>query len=695
MLQAQAHLQVQAREFLLAGGYAVARETPGFIDASRSLDGRPAERILLWIDERRLPPTDSLGAAERQAREADEQQRLAVVQREVAAAAGARGQYLVAGRQGYSQRFTSEIPRLLGEGSFRVPVQFFDAAYVQDQAAGRRAREGVFARLLTLAEAEAPRRIAQPFTLRRGLADRTGTPGGDLVEHLETALADPPDGPRLFVVDGNAGGGKSFAFNQVVARLYREFVAAKQAQVARSRPMPFLPDYLRRTDAAGYADGADAVGYVRDLVRAVAQTEMGGIVPADQLNWLVRNGHAIWMFDGLDEFYDGAEDFFPFLAGLLTDRSSRAQVLICTRDSLLSSSPRMRAFLEDPRLAPVLHICELQPWGPASWRAIAELELESGRKGSSPKVESFLATVGGSPGIAEAATLPFYCSILIEHFKRHGGLLEPAKGRLGGGVRQLLRPDGTALRDELDVLDLLAERMVDREHDKAIFRWRDFVDAGTLEDAAKLRDIVGEMSREDAAGAQAAEAILDELLHAKDGASPLSQALDAAGRRNLMDLIGSVAWARRRQGAGEAGTAASRELTEAFDQTTAGPASDDAGAKLVRILVQFAFFGAGRQPGAIDFSHPILADYLAARYATTMLEWVAGSYAAGGLRPEAADTGIRNWIGTTEITPGGVFERAIARAAARDSDLAALLADARDRGRMPEPAAGLLARIGK
>jgi hypothetical protein len=673
-------LGTHAREFLLAGGFAISREAPGFLEATRSVEGRPAERLLVWIDERRLPPTDSLGAAEKQAREADEQQRLAAIARELKAAPGARGQMLVAGRQGYSQRFTTEVPRLLGEGSFRVPVQFFDAAYAQDQATGKRVRAGVFGNLLARAEAEGPRRIAQPFVLRNSLDGAGGTPGGDLVEHLETALADPPDAPRLFVIDGHAGGGKSFAFNQLVAKLYREFTAAKQAMVPRSRPIPFLPDYLR---------GADAVGYVRELVRAVAQTEMGGVVPADQLNWLARNGYATWMFDGLDEFYDGSEDFFPFLASLLGEPGSRAQVLICTRDSLLSSSARMRAFLQDERVAPALQICELQPWGPKAWRNIAELELESGRKGPSPKVDAFLATVEASPSIAEVAALPFYCTILIDHAKRHGALLPAAPSGLRGAMRQLLRSDGTPLKDDLDVLELLVEKMFDREHDKAIFRWRDFVDAGTLDDEARLKEAIGDAA--DGPDAAAAQAILDEVLHAKDGASPLAQALDEAGRRNLVDLIGSVAWARRRRGVG--GEPASDELTGAFDQTFADPDPDAAGSKLERVLVQFAFFGAGRNPGAIDFSHPILADYLAGKHAADMLNGLADSYAAGGMRPEAIDVGIRTAIGTTELPAGSVFERAIAREARRESRLAAMLEDARDRGKLAEPAAGAVKRI--
>lgn len=682
-------LGAQAREFLESGGWSIGREMAGLIDATRQ-SGGGAERLLLWVDERRLAPADGSQAANREAREADEQRRLAVIAREMGSTPSARGQYLVWSRQGYSQRFVSEITRLLGEGGMRVPVQFFDAAYAQDGVAGRRAR-GVLADLLTRAEADKGRRIAQPFSVRRSLDDAEGTPGGDIVEHLETALADPPDRPRLFVVDGSAGGGKSFAFNDLVRRLYHEFIAAKQRQVARLRPVVFLPEYLRESDQ---------IGYVGDLVGAVSRTEMGGAVPPEQLKWLARNGHAVWMFDGLDEFYDGSADFFPFLAGLLTDPASRAQVLVCTRDSLLTSSGRLRRFLGDlVTTGGHLEICELRPWGPASWRDIAHLELEQGRKGAeaSPRVDAFLATVSASPEIAEVASLPFYCSILIEQFKRHGSLVDPARptGGLMATVRQLLRADGKPLGDELDVLDLVAERMLDREHGKSLFRWRDFVDADVISQAARIEEALGEATRlTDPEDAAMARAMLAEIAAGGED-SPVARVLEAAGRRSLTELIGSVAWARRRCGVGgEPGFPAADLAGPLADASGAAAEAEVQTSRVSRVLVQLAFFGAGRQAGDLDFSHPILADYLAARFASGILRDYAAAYAGGQMSPEAADAAVRNSIGTAELAPSGVFERFLLREAGRDAALATLLRDARDRGRITMPAvAGLLARV--
>ena len=98
------------------------------------------------------------------------------------------------------------------------------------------------------------------------------------------------------------------------------------------------------------------------------------------------------------------------------------------------------------------------------------------------------------------------------------------------------------------------------------------------------------------------------------------------------------------------------------------------------LLVQFAFFGPARQPGAIDFTHHILADYLAGRYAVRLLRSVTGRPARPARRARAAlaeatrpISAFRQAIGTAPFAAGSLFHRTIAREIAQDAALRALV----------------------
>ena len=103
--------------------------------------------------------------------------------------------------------------------------------------------------------------------------------------------------------------------------------------------------------------------------------------------------------------------------------------------------------------------------------------------------------------------------------------------------------------------------------------------------------------------------------------------------------------------------------------------------RLLTLLVQFAFFGPARQPGAIDFTHHILADYLAGRYAVRLLRSAIERPAAGagaGARSVLADatrpiSAFRQAIGTAPFAAGSLFHRTIAREMAHDAALKALV----------------------
>jgi hypothetical protein len=483
-------------------------------------------------------------------------------------------------------------------------------------------------------------RAAQPFRIRRGLGPDDFVAGAaDLVKHLETALRDPVQGARLIVVDGAAGSGKTVAFNALLHAAFEEFKEAKAQRVPARRPIAFLPEHIR----------GEAIGYVDDVLEAAAESDMALPVESEQLRWLVKHGFTTWMFDGLDELYDGDNDFIENLEAELADPGSQAQILVCARDSLLSSSERVRGFIERQlaRGGPV-EIYELAPWDRRAWGEIAWLELEHGRSGAedSRKVKQFVSALEGSATLADLARLPFYCTVMLETFKAGKGMP----------------------KDEFELLQSIVDRMMEREHGKDIFRWRDFVDMDTLAEA--IEEIAAEESPVPRARSLPPDAILASTR------AELEKVLDGEGRGALFELIEALAHQHRRtpDGGGTAGGLSVDDLRDFYGRLYAsGSLDDDETERLLRVLVQFAFFGQGRRAGSVDFTHHILADYLAARYAVRLLRNAAEAEAAGR-RPSLSDatrrvSSFRQAIGTAPYQPGSLFHRYIAAQLRREPAL--------------------------
>ncbi len=625
-----------ARSYLQAGGYQVRRENPGFLDLAHpeATKGRPT-RMLVWSDDAALAASRELSPAQRGEREKRERALLAAFREEMGAAPGAIGNYLVPSRVGLSADFIAKASASLpSPGGIRVPVEFFDTAYKADSPGGTKVRS-VLAKVL--AQANKVRRVAQPFQFRRGLGAGELVAGkADLVEHLETVLIDPGAGAKVRFIDGAAGSGKTVAFNALLNASFNEFKAAKAARVERRRPIAFLPDHIRD----------EAIGYVDDVLDAAVEADMAQAVEPEQLRWLLKRGFVTWMFDGLDEFYAGDNDFFAFLEAELADPSSQAQFLICTRNSLFSSSDALRTFIEHQlRKGTAIEIYELAPWNVGRWAQMAWLELEQGRKGAehSDQVRGFVRALEGSSTLAELAKLPFYCSVMIETFKAQKALP----------------------KDEFALLQSIVDRMIEREHGKDIFRWQDFVDVEALSEA--IEDFAAEekVAAADSAGTRAI----------------LAEVLDGEGRTALFELIEALAHDYRRN-PGSAGSADGFKLDDLRNFYGRTYASSDLGDpdvnRLITVLVQFAFFGRGRHAGSVDFTHHILADYLAARYAVRLLHsTVAQEEQAGAGRQSRSLSDVtrrvsamRQAIGTAPFVEGSLFHRYIAREKGRDPKLA-------------------------
>jgi hypothetical protein len=625
-------LYQKAVAFLVRGGYRVTSSDPGFAELER--EGDP--RLMLWVEDRTLPPSASLTEAERTVRATREDALLRHMISVMQASRDGVAFFLLPSRQGLSQGFITEATRILqrkrgdGVGGIRVPVEFFDTAYKIDGASGTKGRSTALATMLSLATRR--KRVAQPFSLRTSLDAGGAKPGAaDLVEHLETLLMAQPDRPVLRIIDGAAGSGKSVAFEALAAVAYAEFMAAKQSAVLRPRPIVFLPEHIR----------GHTIGYVDDIVDAMIESESASPVEPEQLRFLLSEGHAIWMLDGLDEILGGDNDLFSFFTEQLASPESRAQIILCTRDSLLTSNTALRAFIDQAAAKRIaVEIYELSPWTESAWRDLAWMELEQGRRGAerSPLVEGFVSALVKSPDLSELARLPFYCSVLLEQYRK----------------TKVMPADGLA------VLDTILDRMLAREEGKAMFQWRDFVDADVLAELADGEDTG--IDRGLLAGAMGN----GQSMHDAVGA-----ALDAAGRDNVVELLGLIAHqrtrrtARRKTDAGVALEDLTGIMQAAYmpDGGSNGEANASQQGALSTALVQFAFFGAGRRAGLVDFTHPILADYLAGLYAASVLDRAAhAAESARALSRVALMRGTLNEaLGDAPLQSTSMFARTLQR----------------------------------
>lgn len=589
-----------ARTYLVAGNHSVVHQTTGFVELRAPGTDHP---VLIWADDSELTASASLSDAERRARDAREAALLVSFEQHMGAAEDdAVGFYLTPRRRGLSTSFVTEATRRLGAGGgVRVPIEFFDSEYRRERVGG----EGRYSAISDLIErAGRVDRVPQPFFVRTGLGAADRRPGGDdLVAYLVDALTQPPTAPRLRLVDGSAGMGKTVAFNALVAATYPSFIEAKSARIARPRPIAFNERHLRKT-------GTHAGGRVHDLIASLIATEVANPVTPAQFDWLVRHGFSAWLFDGLDEVYAGDATFFHKISTLLDAEGSVAQVLLCTRDSLLTSSEATREFIET-RLEHHgdVEILELAPWGETAWRSLA-----------GAGADGFVRTVSSSAAIGQLATLPFYAVELL---------------RLVGPGEAPPQPV-----DEFAMMDQIVARMLERERGKDIFEWGDFV---ALPPDLDL-DAVPEERR--------AEVVA---------------AIESAGRESLVQLVELIAHFRQRTDAGSGDTLPVAMIQDllAMSHATLDPRSPEGSATALAV-VQFAFFGLGGGADSVDFSHPMLADHLAARYALRLL------------RASATPGAIRQAVGSQPVPRDSLFHRRMARAVADDPSLRAALRSALD-----------------
>lgn len=620
--------------FLEAAGYqAAGRSTHGVLGERAAADGGEPERIAVWSAE-----PDQNGRY-------DEAALLAEIEGELAAAPEKVPAFLVVPTTaGLTVAFKERIGN--AGAAIRVPVQFFDAPYKADgdtafgTGGGEDARS-VFSDFVDENADAAATRVPQPYVALSALGEASGgfAAGEDLLERLVADFAEPPESPRLTIVMGHAGAGKSVLFATLFAALHQRFAREKRSQRSAVRPILFLPAHIRDRH----------VRTLDSLLDAVTRTDAAAATNPALMRWLNSNGVTSWMFDGLDEFFAGEGDFIAALDAML-EGPGRAQILICTRDSLLTSSTGLRTLIDRHLPTGRVRLYELSRWERPAQRALAALRLdgklptESGS--DSAEVQAFLARLEQNPDLAELASLPFYCNLLLGMHK---------SGR-------------QAPTDEFELLAAAVDGLIDREADKlaggeAGFGWDVFSGADTFVDANELVEALG----------------IDHF-----GASGERERLLAAfheiGRERLIELIEGIAHMAR---TAEAYPNESRglpigdiaELGRYYLDVGLSPETEP---RVLLALVQFAFFAPGRDKGHVRFAHEIIADYLAARCAVAMIR----------ARPDTADA-VSQAVGLRADLEHSVFLRYLVRELLREPDLAGAVRAHVDSGRIrPQAAAG-------
>jgi hypothetical protein len=401
-------------------GYRVVEERSGCTVADRLLFGQHRDTQVVWS-----VPDDVDGAEY-------EPQLRPDIRRTLPNYPEARACVLTQSRAGFSRDFTEELRdrriKLL------VPVQFFDTPFKTEESS--EATRSAISELRSQQQ-----RVPQPFVEGTHCGDdgRQDDLFGPLFEQLRRRQKSS----SIYIVVGEAGIGKSVLFQALFSRLYDDFLSAKNAQRLLPRPIPLVPEHIRQLPALR----------TELLLDSFLQTDVVSPVGREAFEWLLVNGFATWLLDGLDELYASDPNFFYAILDLVIRKDSKAQILLTCRDSLLSDPDAFRDLEEWKSGDEILHIYRLRSWEARSKRHYAWIQEESRLPRSdeqdTPSIRTFLGQVTQSETLKSLSGLPFYCKILFDLF--HSGELRE-------------------FTSDVELMNYVIERMIDREVKKEVLQ---------------------------------------------------------------------------------------------------------------------------------------------------------------------------------------------------------------------------------
>ena len=325
--------------------------------------------------------------------------------------------------------------QLLGS-QILVPVQFFDTPFKIEEA------PNAASVIASLRDQAKEHRVPQPYAME-------GQPGGDdLLPVLHKKFTRPLES-SLRIVVGPAGSGKSQLFSSLFGRLYDDFLEGKKRQRTTPRPIPLLPEHLK---------GRHTIR-TNDLIDAFLRTDVASPVRQETLEWMLVNGFCTWLFDGLDELYSSDDRFFDYVLDLLTRPNTKAQILICARNSLLTTNDALAQFIQEYQQAvdsPV-EVYRLKEWENDSKRKLTWLRLKKrlpkGGESDTEDVAGFMNYISKVQPLKQISKTPYYCNLLLDEYQI--------------GTR---RP----FEDEFSVLQHAVNGIVKREIDKGLISLNHF-----------------------------------------------------------------------------------------------------------------------------------------------------------------------------------------------------------------------------
>ncbi|UFN44832.1 NACHT domain-containing protein [Nocardioides okcheonensis] len=350
--------------------------------------------------------------------------------------AGGERFLLVESREGMSQEFQRRA-RFDFQVTIRTPIQFFDASFRWDAQSrdGGSIAPSAAARLRSDGESQAKKRTKQPY-----IAEGRDEPGEDILQELTKLFRSSRPWPApVLLVTAPAGYGKSMLFGSLYANLYSSFQADKREQTKARRPFPILPEY-----AAG-ASGPTLKG----LMESFIQSDIANRIGLPTFEWMLGNGYACLLLDGLDELISRDQGFFEYLEDLLTrDTPASPRILICVRDSLLSASQGLRDFIVDS--AGLVQQYQILPWDETT-------VTEFGRRRLGGEDAQFREALS-RPDVLRLCSTPYYAELLADKLKGQ------SDGRVDDWTEAQLVEDAlTAIVDREYEKGLLLEKFVDRQ----------------------------------------------------------------------------------------------------------------------------------------------------------------------------------------------------------------------------------------
>ena len=355
----------------------------------------------------------------------------------------ARVTIVVPRREGFSrdmqQTFRQSGIKLL------APIQFFDSKFRVEES--RRAASAIAD---IREDAESLHRVPQPFKTDFDKPNLEAYDRLDLFQRLRKDMVD--DDTVIRIIVGRAGIGKSCLFRALFHDLYESFLEAKRGLRTVRRPIPLLPEHLKKTQSLR----------TEDLINNFLHTDVADPVSSEMFRWQLVNGFATWMLDGLDELYAGDPGFFDYLLDLVTIPNSKAQVTIWCRDSLLTTSQAFSEFQETCAGQDILKVYRLENWERTSKRQFVWLQKEGhlprAGEGDSNHVREFLDILDRDEPTKIISGLPLYCRILYDQYQESGDL--------------------SRFSDEVELLDYTIESICDREIEKEQFDRTSFEEDG-------------------------------------------------------------------------------------------------------------------------------------------------------------------------------------------------------------------------